>query len=68
MLSRPRCCRRPLSIPSEIQIFAVAAEVVTVRDILAHLREATFPARLMPARDPPLWELPDLGQESGFIR
>jgi hypothetical protein len=42
--------------------------VVTVRDILAHLREATSPARLMPARDPALWELPDVGQESGFIR
>jgi hypothetical protein len=39
-----------------------------VRDILAHLGEATSPARLMPARDPPLWELPDAGQASGFIR
>jgi hypothetical protein len=33
-----------------------------VRDILAHLGEATSPPRLMPARGPPLWEMPDAGQ------
>ena len=34
-----------------------------VRDILAHLGEAISPPRLMPARDPPLWKMPDAGQD-----
>ncbi len=34
-----------------------------IREILGHLGEPTSPPRLLPARGPPLWELPDT--ESG---
>jgi hypothetical protein len=34
-----------------------------VRDILAHLCGATSPPRLMSARGPPLWQMPDAGQD-----
>lgn len=35
---------------------------MAVRGILAHLGEATLPPRRAPARDPPLWGMPDAGQ------
>ena len=34
-----------------------------MRHILAHLGEATSPPRLMSARGPPLWQMPDAGQD-----
>lgn len=46
-----------------MRIIAFITEAVAVRDILAHLGEATSPPRLMPARGPPLWETPDVGQD-----
>jgi len=36
-----------------------------VRQILAHLGEATSPQRIAPARGPPLWEMPVAGK-GGF--
>jgi hypothetical protein len=45
-----------------VRIIAFVSEAVVVRDILAHLGEATSPPRLMPARGPPLREMPDAGQ------
>lgn len=41
-----------------MRIIAFITEAVAVRDILAHVGEATSPPRLMPARGPPLWEMP----------
>jgi hypothetical protein len=46
------------------------ADASAVRQILAHLGEATSPPPLAPARGPPLWEMPlwempDVGQR-GF--
>ena len=43
-------------------IVAFITEAVAVRDILAHLGEATSPPRIVPARGLPLWEMPDAGQ------
>jgi hypothetical protein len=37
-------------------------DTAAVRDILAHLGEATSPPRRMPTLGPPLWEMPDAGQ------
>jgi len=31
---------------------------VVIRETLRHLREPKSPSRLMPARGPPLWEMP----------
>ncbi len=45
----------------EMRIIAFITEAVVVRDILAHLGEATSPPRLMPARGPPLWEMQGAG-------
>jgi len=36
---------------------------VVIREILGHLGEPTSPPRLLPARGPPLWEMP--GTELG---
>jgi len=36
---------------------------VVIREILGHLGEPTSPPRLLPARGPPLWEMP--GAELG---
>jgi len=55
----------PLLCPrcgGEMRIIAFITEAVAVRDILAHLGEPTSLPRLMPARGPPLWEMPDGGQ------
>jgi hypothetical protein len=38
-------------------------DAMAVCEILAHLGEATSPAPLMPARGPPLWEMPDAGKD-----
>jgi hypothetical protein len=38
---------------------------MAVCEILAHLREATSPPRIAPARGLPLWEMADAGQ-GGF--
>lgn len=45
-----------------MRIIAFITEVVAVRDILAHLGEATSPPRMAPARGPPLWERVHTGQ------
>lgn len=42
-----------------IIVFITAASAV--RQILAHLGEATSPPRPMPARGPPRWEIQDAG-------
>jgi hypothetical protein len=55
----------PLLCPKcggEMRIIAFITEAPTVHDILAHLREATSPPRMAPARGPPLWERADAGQ------
>ena len=41
-----------------MRIIAFITEAPAVRQILAHLGEATSPPRLAPARGPPLWEMP----------
>jgi hypothetical protein len=46
-----------------MRIIAFITDAVAVRDILTLLGEATSPPRLMPARGPPLWEMPDAGQD-----
>jgi hypothetical protein len=53
---------RPEGSTLGVRIIAFITEAVAVRDILAHLGEATTPPRLMPARDPPLWQTPDAGR------
>jgi hypothetical protein len=45
-----------------MRIIAFITEGVAVRDILAHLGEAPAPPRMMPARGPPLWEMPNATQ------
>jgi hypothetical protein len=56
----------PLTCPpqcgGEMRIIAFITEAVAVRDILAHLGEATSPPRMVPARGPPLWEMQDAGR------
>ena len=47
----PLCC-------GEMKIIAFINEAVVIREILGHLGEPTAPPTLMPARGPPLWELP----------
>jgi hypothetical protein len=46
-----------------MRIIAFITEEVAMRDILAHLGEATWPPRLTPARGPPLWETMDAGRD-----
>jgi hypothetical protein len=46
-----------------MRIIAFITEAVAVRDILAHLGEATSPPRLMPALGPPLWEMMAAGRD-----
>jgi hypothetical protein len=56
----------PLASPKcggEMRIIDFITEAVTVRDILAHLGEATSPTRMAPARGPPLWEMADAGRD-----
>jgi hypothetical protein len=56
----------PLACPrcgGEMRIIAFITEAVTVRDILAHLGEATSPPRMAPARGPPLREMQDAGRD-----
>jgi hypothetical protein len=48
-----------------MRIIAFLTEAPAVRQILAHLGEATSPSSLMPARGPPPWEMPDAWQR-GF--
>ena len=51
----------PLVCPQcggEMKIIAFITEAVVIREILGHLGEPTAPPRLLPARGPPLWELP----------
>jgi hypothetical protein len=47
----------------EMRIIAFITEGTAIREILGHLGEPTSPPRLMPARAPPLWEMP--GVETG---
>jgi len=52
----------PLLCPNcggAMRIIAFITEAVVIREILGHLREPTSPPRLMPARGPPLGEMPD---------
>lgn len=56
----------PLLCPkcgAEMRIIAFITEASSVRQILAHLGEATSPPPLAPARGPPLWEMPDAGKD-----
>ena len=49
----------PLTCPfchTPMRIIAFVTEPSTVRQMLAHLGEATRPPRIAPARGPPLWE------------
>jgi hypothetical protein len=46
-----------------MRIMAFLTEAPSVRQILARLGEPTSPPRLAPARDPPLWEMPDAGKD-----
>jgi len=51
----------PLTCPKcggAMKIVAFIAETVVMREILGHLREPKSPPRPMPARGPPLWEMP----------
>jgi hypothetical protein len=41
----------------EMRIIAFITEAVVIREILGYLGEPTTPPRLMPAREPPLWEM-----------
>ena len=41
-----------------MKIIAFITEAVVIREILGHLGEPKSPPRLMPARGPPLWEMP----------
>ena len=41
-----------------MKIIAFITAAVVIREILGHLGEPTSPPRLMPARGPPLWEMP----------
>ena len=41
-----------------MKIIAFITETVVIREILGHLGEPKSPPRLMPARGPPLWEMP----------
>ena len=50
----PRC-------GAEMRIIAFLTDPAAVRAILAHLGEPTAPPPIAPARDPPLWNLPDAG-------
>ena len=55
----------PLGCPlcgAEMRIIAFSTNGPTVRNILVHLGEPTAPPRIVPARGPPLWELPPAGQ------
>ena len=54
----------PLLCPKcggEMRIIAFITEGAVIREILGHLGEPISPPRLMPARGPPLWEMPDSG-------
>ncbi len=58
----------PLLCPQcggEMRIIAFITEAAVIREILGHLGEPTSPPRLLPARGPPLWEMP--GTEPGEI-
>jgi hypothetical protein len=45
-----------------MRIMAFITEAPAVRQVLAHLGEATSPPPLMPACGPPPWEMADAGQ------
>lgn len=52
----------PLLCPlcgAEMRIIAFITDPSTIRDILLHLGKPTAPPRFVPARGPPLWDLPD---------
>lgn len=54
----------PLWCPNcggEMRLVAFVTEAAAVRDILAYLGEPIAPPRLAPARGPPLWETPGIG-------
>lgn len=51
----------PLVCPKcggEMKIIAFISEGAVIREILGHLGEPPSPPRLLPARGPPLWEMP----------
>jgi len=61
----------PLTCPQcggEMRIIASITETVVIREILGHLREPKSPPRLMPARGPPLWEMPGSDPAEGDPR
>ena len=47
----------------EMKIIAFITVGTVIRQILGHLDEPTSPPRLMPARGPPLWNLPDAARD-----
>ena len=56
----------PLLCPQcggQMRIIAFITDGASIREILDHLGEATSPPRILPARGPPLWEMP--GAEPG---
>jgi len=56
----------PLLCPrcgGQMRIIALITDGASIREILDHLGEATSPPRILPARGPPLWEMP--GAEPG---
>lgn len=60
----------PLVCPQcggEMQIIAFMTEGAGIREILGHLGEAVSPPRLLPAREPPLWEMSGTGAEPGDL-
>ena len=48
-----------------MKIIAFITEGAVIREILGHLGEPTSPPRVMPARGPPLWEMPGSDPDEG---
>jgi len=72
-----RCCFAriyevlPLTCPQcggAMKIIGFIIEAVVMREILGHLREPTSPPCPMPARGPPLWEIPGSDPAEGDPR
>ena len=51
-----------------MKIIGFIIEAVVMREILGHLREPTSPPCPMPARGPPLWEIPGSDPAEGDPR
>jgi len=60
-LLRPQC-------GGAMKIIAFITEAAVIRQVLGHLGEPTAPPHLMPARGPPLWEMPGSDPAEGDPR